>query len=182
MSQKAKLFFSDANPALLLVDIQSDYGQLVTPQFEKEVKGVIKKARIENIPIIHVRYVACRKKSNHLPYKFQISNGKQTHKTYKRHGKIHMWTKKSGDSVTTKYTFDAFLGTRLNAMLRNRNIKTVYIAGLETGVCVLNTVFSAFNRGYRVRVVEAACIDSNKKRHADTFVNYKNELYLPAAN
>ena len=176
----SKKYFKDTRPAVLLVDIQGDYENLINPQFEKAVKKLVHQARAEQVPIFHMRYVTSKKKTVALPFKFEIGKNRQSHATYKRRGDLFTWTQKRGDVVCTKHTYDSFFGTHLHSLLKKKRIKTLYIAGLETGVCVLNTLFSAFNHGYRIRLVESACVDSWPKRHTNTFTNYRNELYLPA--
>ena len=42
---------------------------------------------------------------------------------------------------------------------RSMNIDTLVVMGLITRACVLNTVMSAFNNGYRVYLLEDCCGD-----------------------
>jgi nicotinamidase-related amidase len=56
--------------------------------------------------------------------------------------------------ITTKRRLDAFYQTDLEHLLRGLKSKTVVLAGVNTNTCVLNTAFAAFNRDYRVVVVE----------------------------
>lgn len=63
-------------------------------------------------------------------------------------------------------------------MLQKRGVETLYVAGLDTGECVLNTMLTAFNLGYRIRLIEEACVDSRSGRHRRTLKNYRNEIYL----
>lgn len=53
-----------------------------------------------------------------------------------------------------KPTFDAFFETGLSGLLRQRQIKTVYLAGLETNVCVLFSALSALSNGFQTVVLE----------------------------
>ncbi len=62
--------------------------------------------------------------------------------------------------VTTKKSMDAFLDTDLDVLLRRvYGADTVVIMGINTDTCVLSTVFSASNRGYKPIVV-AECVAS----------------------
>ena len=56
------------------------------------------------------------------------------------------------EQVFIKNTFDGFLGTGLHEFLQSQNVKTLIVMGLITRACVLNTVMSAFNNGYRHRI------------------------------
>ena len=44
-------------------------------------------------------------------------------------------------------------------------------------MCVLNSVFGAFNRGYRVLLVGNCCSDRTKTRHVNTLRQYNNYLF-----
>jgi len=61
--------------------------------------------------------------------------------------------------VDSKRTFDAFLGTPLELLLKFMNKDTLFIAGCNTNTCVLASVFGAYNRGLRA-VVISDCVAS----------------------
>jgi nicotinamidase-related amidase len=175
-----KKYFADTRPALLLIDIQSDYVDTMTPAFERKVRRVLDRARREGVPVIHVRYVTSETKSKQLAFKFEIGNEGRSHATYKRGGRLLPWTFKKGEPVCTKHAYDGFHRTTLHSMLQKRGVRTLYVAGLDTGVCVLSTMLTAFNLGYRIRLIESACVDSRPHRHRRTLQNYRNEIYLAA--
>jgi nicotinamidase-related amidase len=58
--------------------------------------------------------------------------------------------------VVRKHYYDGFNGTVLDGALRARGVTTVVITGTMTDICVLATVIGAFNREYRLVVVEDA--------------------------
>ena len=58
--------------------------------------------------------------------------------------------------VIRKRWYDAFAGTPLDGALRARGVDTLVVTGTMTDICVLATVVGAFNREYRVTVVEDA--------------------------
>jgi nicotinamidase-related amidase len=55
-----------------------------------------------------------------------------------------------------KRWYDGFAGTGLDDALRARGVVSLVVTGTMTDICVLSTVVGAFNRGYRVSVVEDA--------------------------
>jgi nicotinamidase-related amidase len=59
-----------------------------------------------------------------------------------------------GELVVRKRWYDGFAGTPLDGALRARSITSLVITGTMTDICVLATVIGAFNREYRVTVVE----------------------------
>jgi nicotinamidase-related amidase len=59
-----------------------------------------------------------------------------------------------GELAVRKHWYDAFAGTPLDGALRARGVRSLVVAGTMTDICVLATVVGAFNREYRVTVVE----------------------------
>jgi ureidoacrylate peracid hydrolase len=59
-----------------------------------------------------------------------------------------------GELVVRKHWYDAFAGTPLDGALRARQVTSLVMTGTMTDICVLATVMGAFNREYRVTVVE----------------------------
>jgi ureidoacrylate peracid hydrolase len=59
-----------------------------------------------------------------------------------------------GELAVRKHWYDAFAGTPLDGALRARGIRSLVVTGTMTDICVLATVVGAFNREYRVTVVE----------------------------
>lgn len=64
-----------------------------------------------------------------------------------------------GDLVLEKHRHSAFIGTGLDQALRDRGIRTVVVAGVQTHVCVESTLRDASARGYYV-VVPGDCVGS----------------------
>jgi ureidoacrylate peracid hydrolase len=56
--------------------------------------------------------------------------------------------------VVEKHTYDAFFETELRGMLRFNQIETLYLAGVETHICVLCTALSALTNGFATVVLE----------------------------
>jgi nicotinamidase-related amidase len=56
--------------------------------------------------------------------------------------------------IVAKHTFDAFFETELRGLLRFSQIDTVYVAGVETNICVLCTALSALTNGFRTVILE----------------------------
>lgn len=52
--------------------------------------------------------------------------------------------------VRTKYTYNAFFGTELDAHLRGRGVRTVIVTGTLTNYCCEATARAAFDLGYHV--------------------------------
>jgi nicotinamidase-related amidase len=67
---------------------------------------------------------------------------------------IDALTPRTDELVIRKRWYDGFAGTELDGALRARGVTSVVITGTMTDICVLSTVVGAFNREYRVTVVE----------------------------
>jgi ureidoacrylate peracid hydrolase len=63
---------------------------------------------------------------------------------------------RTGEPVIRKRRYDAFSGSDLDGALRARGITSLVVTGTMTDICVLATVVGAFNREYRVTVVDDA--------------------------
>ncbi len=59
-----------------------------------------------------------------------------------------------GELAVQKHWYDAFAGTPLDGALRARGVRSLVVTGTMTDICVLATIVGAFNREYRVTVVE----------------------------
>ena len=60
------------------------------------------------------------------------------------------------EPVIEKRWYDAFSGSPLDGALRARGVMSLVLTGTMTDICVLATVIGAFNREYRVTVVDDA--------------------------
>jgi ureidoacrylate peracid hydrolase len=63
---------------------------------------------------------------------------------------------RDGEAVVHKRWYDAFAGSALDGVLRARGVTSLVVTGTMTDICVLATVVGAFNREYRVTVVDDA--------------------------
>jgi nicotinamidase-related amidase len=68
-----------------------------------------------------------------------------------------------GEVVVDKAGYSAFDETGLEALLRERGIRTLVLAGVVTYACVLATGFSAFDRGFDVVLASEAAGSWNKE-------------------
>jgi ureidoacrylate peracid hydrolase len=63
---------------------------------------------------------------------------------------------REGEPVIGKRWYDAFAGSELDGVLRARHVTSLVVVGTMTDICVLATVVGAFNREYRITVVDDA--------------------------
>jgi nicotinamidase-related amidase len=70
-----------------------------------------------------------------------------------------------GDLLVTKHRVGAFIGTGLDAMLRERGVTQVVLAGVSTSSGVEATARSAYDYGYHVALVVDAMTDLSAEAH-----------------
>ena len=59
-----------------------------------------------------------------------------------------------GELVVTKHRYSAFIGTDLDLVLRARNVKSLIVTGVGTGMCVFHTLTVGFMLDYYITLVE----------------------------
>jgi nicotinamidase-related amidase len=69
------------------------------------------------------------------------------------------------DHVIVKQRMGAFLGTSLDADLRERGVTQIFLAGISTSIGVESTARSAYDLGYNVVLVVDAMTDRSLENH-----------------
>ena len=163
------------NSCLLLIDLQNDYNDVYNlNSLCENVSKLLRKARRENILICFIFNIDDKIKSRWLTFSQEI-RGK-----FKLDQGIPMdcCIPQKNEKVIVKYGFDSFFETNLNSFLKKNKIERLYVCGCLTSVCVLNTMFSAFNHRYRRHLIESACSDKKKKHHNNMIESYENYLFI----
>jgi nicotinamidase-related amidase len=78
---------------------------------------------------------------------------------------IKQLTSQASAKVVEKHTFDAFFETELRGFLRFKQIDTLYVAGVETNVCVLFTACSALSNGFNTSILVECVTTSQMHTH-----------------
>lgn len=148
--------------ALLVIDVQGDFLSPVLGSlrdgYEDRLAELLTTIRATDVAVVHVHSRFSPDGSDWMP-------------RYRRRGLIpcvdgtpgaevaEAALPAEGEEVLVKQTFDAFLGTGLEATLAASGIQRVLVAGLVTSTCVLFSAASAMQRGFDVAVVEDAVAD-----------------------
>ena len=74
---------------------------------------------------------------------------------------------RAGEHTVFKHRYSPFHGTDLDMLLRNLRVETLLVAGVNTNNCVLCTCFEAFNRDYRVVLMDDVCASMNGPDYHD---------------
>ena len=80
-------------------------------------------------------------------------------------------------AVIDKPAYSAFSNPGLASLLVEKNVGTVVISGAETDVCVLSTVLSAVDLGFRIVIVEDALCSSSDVGHDALMTMYRTRFH-----
>jgi nicotinamidase-related amidase len=137
-------------PALLVIDIQNAYLQMVTER-EKEVamyyiNGLIELFRKNGYPVIRV-------------YHHDIENGPHPGSTEFEFPALVLI--KDDDAKVVKTYGDGFNKTDLDEVVKASGSNTLFLCGLSAVGCVLSTWIGAQNHDYRAFMVKDAIMSHN---------------------
>ena len=144
------------NPALILVDVQKaflekDYPGINRNNHDAEFicGNILRKWRELKLPIVHVRHSS-------------TSPDSKLHKS-KPGFEFNNYVKPlENEVVLTKKVNSAFIGTKLENILFNMNIKTLVFVGMTTNHCISSTVRMSGNLGFETYLISdsTACYDT----------------------
>ncbi|MCA1544669.1 cysteine hydrolase [Bradyrhizobium sp. NBAIM32] len=80
-------------------------------------------------------------------------------------------------AMIDKPAYSAFSNPGLASLLVEKNVGTVVISGAETDVCVLSTVLSAVDLGFRMVLVEDALCSSSDVGHDALMTMYRTRFH-----
>ena len=129
------------NTALLVIDVQNDVmaGAHNRGDVIANIASLVDKARAENAPVVWVQHSA-----DGLP---PGSDGWQY---------VAELTQQESEPVVHKRYGDAFEETDLEAVLAERKVGRLIVAGAQTDECIRSTLHGAIVRGYDATLVEDA--------------------------
>lgn len=164
--------------ALLLVDIQRDFWKPLQNEppfaaFPDNIRTLLATARTHRMPIIHIHSVFKTDRSDWMLFYKPEGRGVIPCLEGSDGVMIEAFAAPvAGEPIIRKQTFDGFVHTDLERVLREQHIQAVLIAGLDTSVCVLFTATSAYLRRFVPLIVSDACADTPDK-HATALRLYE---------
>ncbi|WP_372884659.1 cysteine hydrolase family protein [Shimia sp.] len=135
--------------ALILIDFQLGmdsplHGARNNPEAETNAARLLSRFRDRAAPLVHVQHLSTRRDSPLHP-----ANGGTTIKP--------QVAPRDGETVFSKQTNSAFIGTPLEAHLRRLGVSGLVIAGLSTPQCISTSVRMAANLGFDTWLAHDAC-------------------------
>lgn len=142
------------NTALILIDIQNDYfpdfseSRMPLPAMKAAAGNaalLLAAARRNGTAIFHIRHVMA---SDAAPFFLPGSAGSEIHDSVQPLG---------SEEIIEKGRPNSFKDTRLEALLRDRNVDQVTLCGAMSQMCVDATARAAADMGFKVTVAQDAC-------------------------
>ena len=172
----AVLALAPARTALLVIDMQRGFvdpgAAMEVPQARESIpriRALVDAFRVKGRPVIFTEFVYSerapllvgalhpehRRAEPGAPRGFGLPSS-CCHEDDPSVSTVAELAPRADELVVRKRWYDAFAGTPLDGALRARGVDTLVVSGTMTDICVLATVVGAFNREYRVTVVEDA--------------------------
>lgn len=137
--------------ALVLIDIQNDYflgGMKPLPSMETAAANaarLLHAARDRGEPVFHIRHIAASKDA---PFFRPGTDGSKINDTV---------SPKPDEPVFEQSRPNSFIGTGLEAAVRENGIKHLILCGAMSQMCVDATARAAVDMGFQITVVSDAC-------------------------
>ncbi len=154
------------NKALLVIDMLKDFvekdSSLEVPSARKivpNIKSKINWAKAKGIPVIYICDSHREGDKEFINWPSHALEGTPGAKV------IDEIAPQGGDFLIRKRRHSAFLGTNLEILLKELEIKTIFITGILTNVCIFFTAAEALMRGYEVIVYSDSVTSISQEDH-----------------
>ncbi|GAB4376420.1 MAG: cysteine hydrolase [Elainellaceae cyanobacterium] len=168
--------------ALIVVDMQNDYchpegclGQRgydtsMSEAMTPTLSNLILEARSVGIPIIFIQTI--HTEATDSPAWLERSDHSNSICRLGTFGAdFYGVSPQAGDIVVNKHRYSAFIGTRLDQVLRSLKRETIIMTGVATNVCVESTARDGFMLDYYVVFMADCTASSNEMAHHATLEN-----------
>ena len=155
--------------ALLVVDMVKEYvyGKRPLIPIEKReelilnIKKVVELAHEKDIPVIYVNttFLGNEPILKVIGKKYQAMKGSEGSKLIPE---LKVLEK---DYIVEKRGYDGFWKSELERLLKELEIRDIYLAGCQTDCCVRETGVTAAHLGFNVYIIEDCCSSSRRLGH-----------------
>ena len=137
-----------AKPALVVIDVQKGFddprwGRRNNPQAESNIRKLLDAWRKAHLPVIHTQHLS---KEHNSPLRPGAPGNAIK----------EIASPRPGETVLRKSANSAFIGTRLEPLLKKKRIRAIVIVGITTDHCVSTTARMSGNLGFETYVVSDA--------------------------
>lgn len=171
----------NAKTALIVTDMQNYFLKKKSHAFVPSVKAIIAKIKKlsdlfleKKLTVIYTRHTN------------NVENSEQMSEWWRDVIREESWESRIGDCfnyedaiVVEKHQYDAFYGTELKDVLRERGIEQLIITGVLTHLCCETTARSGFVNGYKVLFPVNGSATYNIKYHKSTLRNLAHGFAVP---
>ncbi|MBV9564082.1 MAG: cysteine hydrolase [Bradyrhizobium sp.] len=177
--------------ALLVVDMQNDFvregAPLEVPDARKTIatiRRLMHGFRSRGRPVIYTRFLS--RQCDNLLWLWSPQCRPDIRCCWKGHERsyadggptrdcsavIDQLAPAEGELCVDKYGYGAFHGTKLNAKLKERGVRSLVVVGTVTQICVEETARQAFHHGYQTTIVSDGVSSFAPDLHAATLKNF----------
>ena len=149
------------NSALILVDIQNDYFPGGKMELEGSIEAGVQAARLlaafrsQNLSLVHIQHISTRPGATFFLPDTQGVN-------------IHPCVEpQPAETIIQKHFPNSFRQTALLETLKQKDIKTLVLAGMMTHMCIDATTRAAFDLGFECILAHDACATRALKFQGD---------------
>lgn len=172
---KSKRFpFSFEDCALLVLDMQNYFLKEESnafipsaPAIIPVINSVIKRFKEYGLPVIFTKHIDVQGSSMLKWWKNSIEKDEV------------YFDVQDEDEVIIKSYYDAFLETKLESLLKSRNVTRILICGVMGNLCCEHTARSAFLKGHEVFFAVDGTACYNKEFHKSTILNLSFGYAVP---
>lgn len=167
--------------ALVVIDLQkeSGFGLVGLDGVVRNTQRTIDVCRTAGIPVIYTRQINRHDGVGLSLDEPRHANGEPHFYADNRDSIEIMEAVKPLDTdiVIDKYRWSAFFDTSLDLMLKSLGVKHLIIGGVVTDGCLMTSVFDAYFRDYRIKLVHDMCTASNEGAHMAALTIMANWVY-----
>ena len=181
MEDITTLLADPASAAIIVVDVQNDFCH---PNGVLGRAGVPTASSMEMIPRLERLLAAARANGTKIVFIQTIHEDATDSDAWKWRMKEQNLCRKGtwgaefttvaplpGEPVVIKHRYSAFIGTRLDSILRTFNTKTLIMTGVATNVCVESTARLGFMMDYHILFTSDCTAASSEAEHNGALKN-----------
>lgn len=176
--QHHKLVLKPKKSALLVIDMQNDFFNPVSPAYTENAKAIVLNlqalvltARKHKVPVIYTAHCHHDPKIDGgmtAQWWSDIRNKQSLVAGSKGAQVIEELKPLPNEKIVYKHRYSAFYNTDLEIYLRGLGITDLIITGIMTGICVESTARDAFFRDFRVFVIGDATAAGEQELHINS--------------